>query len=168
MENSSLPPQIKDWIGKTVVKDSSPLIVQSVLWQNFCSAIEDGNSLYWDAEVAKNHTNQIVAHPALLPSWLHDFEWHPNRDKKMPMQLHFLIKEALELPLGIVTEVDIEFYEPIYDGDHISAEQKLLSVSEEVDTSLGKGRYWSIEVIFKNQTENIVGKQNMHFLGYQK
>ena len=129
MENSSLPPQIKDWIGKTVVKDSSPFIVQSVLWQNFCSAIEDGNSLYWDAEVAK---------------------------------------EALELPLGIVTEVDIEFYEPIYDGDHISAEQKLLSVSEEVDTSLGKGRYWSIEVIFKNQTENIVGKQNMHFLGYKK
>ena len=96
MENSSLPPQIKDWIGKTVVKDSSPFIVQSVLWQNFCSAIEDGNSLYWDAEVAKNYTNQIVAHPALLPSWLHDFEWHPNRDKKMPMQLHFLIKEALE------------------------------------------------------------------------
>ena len=78
MENSSLPPQIKDWIGKTVVKDSSPFIVQSVLWQNFCSAIEDGNSLYWDAEVAKNHTNQIVAHPALLPSWLHDFEWHPH------------------------------------------------------------------------------------------
>ena len=95
MENSSLPPQIKDWIGKTVVKDSSPFIVQSVLWQNFCSAIEDGNSLYWDAEVAKNHTNQIVAHPALLPSWLHDFEWHPNRDKKMPMQLHFLIKNLL-------------------------------------------------------------------------
>jgi len=84
------------------------------------------------------------------------------------MELHFLVKKALDLPLGIVTEVEIEFHEPVVQGDRISAEQKLLSVSDKVDTKLGKGRYWIIEVIYKNQSNELVGMQKIHFLGYKK
>ena len=53
-------------------------------------------------------------------------------------------------------------------GDKISAEQKLVSVSDEVVTKLGNGRYWVIEVVYKNQLNNLTGKQNIHFLGYEK
>ena len=168
MEKKILPPKINDWIGKTIIKDPSPFDVQSVLWQNFCSAIEDENPLYWDPEVASKHCETMISHPALLPSWLHDFEWHPQRNRKMPMELHFLVKKALDLPLGIVTDVEIEFYDPIIHGDKISAEQKLVSVSNEVETKLGRGRYWAIEVTYKNQSNNLVGKQNIEFLGYKK
>ena len=104
MKKNSLPKQIDDWIGKTVINESSPFEVQSVLWQNFCSAIEDSNPLYWNSQEASKITKQLIAHPALLPSWLHDFEWHPDRERKMPMELHFLIKSLLGLPLGIVTD----------------------------------------------------------------
>ena len=168
MKKNSLPTQIEDWIGKTVISVASPFDVQSVLWQNFCSAIEDSNPLYWDSSEASKYNDDLIAHPALLPSWLHDFEWHPDRERKMPMELHFLIKKVLDLPLGIVTEVEIEFYDPIIHGDRISSEQKLISVSDEVETKLGKGRYWNIEVAYKNGSKNLVGKQNIHFLGYKK
>ena len=104
----------------------------------------------------------------MLPSWVHDFEWHPQRKKVQPMELHFHLKNILNLPLGIVTEVDIEYYLPIKDGDAISANQTLLSVSELVKTKLGEGRYWVIEVKYFNQLEILVGKQNIHFLGYKK
>tara|TARA_A100000164_G_C21851377_1_gene745152 strand:+ start:305 stop:814 length:510 start_codon:yes stop_codon:yes gene_type:complete len=167
MKKNSLPKQIDDWIGKTVINESSPFEVQSVLWQNFCSAIEDSNPLYWNSQEASKITKQLIAHPALLPSWLHDFEWHPDRERKMPMELHFLIKSLLGLPLGIVTEVEIEFHDPVIQGDRISAQQKLISVSDEVDTKLGKGRYWLIEVCYFNESKNLVGKQNINFLGYK-
>ena len=72
------------------------------------------------------------------------------------------------MPLGIVTEVEIEFYEPVIDGDEISSEQKLISISDIVKTKLGKGRYWLIEVKYHNQKNQLTGKQNIHFLGYKK
>jgi hypothetical protein len=84
------------------------------------------------------------------------------------MQLHFYIKDILNLPMGIVTDVEIEFYEPIKEGDEISSEQKLISISEWVNTKLGNGRYWEIEVNYKNQIEQVVGKQIINFLGYEK
>ena len=167
MQND-LPEEVNKLIGKNSFTDQSPIMIQKGLWQNFCSSIEDGNKIYWDERVAECHTEDLIAHPAMLPSWVHDFEWHPQRKKVQPMELHFYLKNILNLPLGIVTEVDIEYYLPIKDGDAISANQTLLSVSELVKTKLGEGRYWVIEVKYFNQLEILVGKQNIHFLGYKK
>ena len=167
MQND-LPEEVNKLIGKNSFTDQSPSMIQKGLWQNFCSSIEDGNKIYWDERVAECHTEDLIAHPAMLPSWVHDFEWHPQRKKVQPMELHFHLKNILNLPLGIVTEVDIEYYLPIKDGDAISANQTLLSVSELVKTKLGEGRYWVIEVKYFNQLEILVGKQNIHFLGYKK
>ena len=167
MQND-LPEEVYKLIGKNSFTDESPIMIQKGLWQNFCSSIEDGNKIYWDERVAEFHTEDLIAHPAMLPSWVHDFEWHPQRKKVQPMGLHFHLKNILNLPLGIVTEVDIEYYLPIKDGDAISANQTLLSVSELVKTKLGEGRYWVIEVKYFNQLEILVGKQNIHFLGYKK
>lgn len=167
MQND-LPEEVNKLIGKNSFTDLSPIMIQKGLWQNFCSSIEDGNKIYWDERVAECHTEDLIAHPAMLPSWVHDFEWHPQRKKVQPMELHFHLKNILNLPLGIVTEVDIEYYLPIKDGDAISANQTLLSVSELVKTKLGEGRYWVIEVKYFNQLEILVGKQNIHFLGYKK
>ena len=167
MQND-LPEEVNKLIGKNSFTDLSPIMIQKGLWQNFCSSIEDGNKIYWDERVAGCHTEDLIAHPAMLPSWVHDFEWHPQRKKVQPMELHFHLKNILNLPLGIVTEVDIEYYLPIKDGDAISANQTLLSVSELVKTKLGEGRYWVIEVKYFNQLEILVGKQNINFLGYKK
>lgn len=167
MQND-LPEEVNKLIGKNSFTDQSPIMIQKGLWQNFCSSIEDGNKIYWDERVAECHTEDLIAHPAMLPSWVHDFEWHPQRKKVQPMELHFHLKNILNLPLGIVTEVDIEYYLPIKDGDAISANQTLLSVSELMKTKLGEGRYWVIEVKYFNQLEILVGKQNIHFLGYKK
>ena len=167
MQND-LPEEVNKLIGINSFTDQSPIMIQKGLWQNFCSSIEDGNKIYWDERVAECHTEDLIAHPAMLPSWVHDFEWHPQRKKVQPMELHFHLKNILNLPLGIVTEVDIEYYLPIKDGDAISANQTLLSVSELVKTKLGEGRYWVIEVKYFNQLEILVGKQNIHFLGYKK
>ena len=90
--SSNLPVEVQKLIGKTAIKDLSPLKVETGLWQNFCSAIKDSNSLYWDKSEATIHTGDLISHPALLPSWVHDFEWHPERERKQPMELHFVLE----------------------------------------------------------------------------
>ena len=97
---AELPKEITKLIGKISFEDSSPILVQKGLWQNFCSAIEDSNPIYWNESDAIKHANELIAHPALLPSWTHDFEWHPNRKKVLPMQLHFHLKidHTVEMP----------------------------------------------------------------------
>ena len=72
--SSNLPVEVQKLIGKTAIKDLSPLKVETGLWQNFCSAIKDSNSLYWDKSEATIHTGDLISHPALLPSWVHDFD----------------------------------------------------------------------------------------------
>ena len=166
---NDLPQKVKSWIGKTVIKENNAVKLQRGLWQNFCAAVEDGNPLYWDDEKSKVYTDELIAPPAMLPSWVVHNEWHPNKVKKnRPMELHFLLKEELELPLGIVTNIEMKFYEPVKEGDSISSEQKLVEVSGKIETKLGPGRKWNIEVTYKNQRNVIVGLQNMHFLGYKK
>ena len=91
----------------------------------------------------------------MLPSWSASNEWEPNqKDRNRPMELHFLLKEALNLELGIVAGIKFKYFEPVRSGDKITSEQKLMSVSELMETKLGLGRKWNIDVIYTNQNNN--------------
>ena len=164
-----LPEKVKGWIGNTVITEKNVITVEKGLWQNFCASVEDGNPLYWDEKIAKSYTGRLIAPPAMLPSWVVHNEWDPKKENlNRPMELHFLLKEALDLPLGIVTNIDMKFFEPVREADRISSEQQLVEISDEIETKLGSGRKWNIEVIYKNHKNKLVGIQNMHFLGYKK
>jgi len=106
---------------------------------------------------------------AMLPGWASAPEWYPGKqgDGIRPMELHFMIKEALDYPNGIVTSVDIEYHEPVRAGDSVRVEQILREVSEERSTRLGPGRNWTIDVVFRRQDGVLLGVQAMAFLGYR-
>ena len=84
------------------------------------------------------------------------------------LELHFRVKDALQMPHGIVTEVDLEFHEPIRAGDSVRAEQVLRDVGAQKMTRLGPGRNWTIDVIYRKQGDALAGIQTLHFLGYRK
>jgi hypothetical protein len=84
------------------------------------------------------------------------------------LELHFMVKEALNYPSGLVTEVELELHEPLRAGDSVRAEQILRSVSEERDTRLGRGRDWVIEVIYRKPDGSLAGIQTLTMLGYRR
>lgn len=166
---SELPALVQGWIGKAVVVVEHTVTVEKESWLTFCAAVQDGNPLYWDEAFAQQHTGSTIAPPAMLPSWASAQEWYPGKQGPgiRPMELHFMIKEALDYPNGIVTSVDIEYHEPVRAGDSVRVEQILREVGDERSTRLGPGRNWMIDVVFRRQDGVLLGVQAMAFIGYR-
>lgn len=159
---SDLPQQIQDWLGKVVVIDESEVAVEQALIENFCSAVEDGNPLYWD---------EGISPPGMLSAYNRPHPWTPARGDKpvnRPLELHFRVKDLLDLPRGIVAEQVYEFGVALRVGDRVRAEQSLREVSELKTNKLGTGRNWTIDVTYKNQRGEIAGVESVSFFGYRR
>ena len=70
----------------------------------------------------------------------------PDRAQRLPLQVHFDLKERLGLPEAVMSDNTIIFHDPVRPGDVISTAQVLRSVSEPKTTKLGTGRFWVIDV----------------------
>tara|TARA_A100000171_G_scaffold53047_2_gene75802 strand:+ start:955 stop:1494 length:540 start_codon:yes stop_codon:yes gene_type:complete len=166
---SAIPHKIQNWIGKPVVTLAPVMTVEQGLWLNYCVAVEDGNPLYWSQPVEVAGM-QPIAPPAMLPSWMIDHAWSPDPEHEplRTLELHFMLKDELGLPFGVVTRVELEFHEPVRAGDRLRAEQVLLDVSGEYETRMGPGRRWSIAVHYYHQNDALAGVQTLHFVSYRK
>jgi hypothetical protein len=60
------------------------------------------------------------------------------------------------------------FYEPVRPGDWITSGQILRSVSQEKTTRLGTGRFWVIDVEYRNQNGDLVGVESWTGFGYRR
>lgn len=159
---SELPQQIQDWIGKVVVIDDAEVAVEQALIENFCSAVEDGNPVYWE---------EGVSPPGMLSAYNRPHPWTPARGDKpvnRPLELHFRVKDLLQLPRGVVTEQVYEFGVPLRVGDRVRAEQSLREVSELKTNKLGTGRNWTIDVTYRNQRDEVAGVESVSFFGYSR
>lgn len=159
---SDLPQHIQDWIGKVVVVDDAEVAVEQALIENFCSAVEDGNPRYWQDGMSP---------PGMLSAYNRPHPWTPARGDKpvnRPLELHFRVKDLLQLPRGIVTELAFEFGVPVRVGDRLRAEQSLREVSELKTNKLGTGRNWTIDVTYKNQHGELAGIETLSFFGYNR
>jgi acyl dehydratase len=166
---SDLPDLVKNWIGKTVVKVDHTVTVERGLWLTFCAAVQDGNPLYWEDAIAQEHTGRVIAPPALLAGWGSELDWYPGKQGHgvRPLELHFMLKEALGLPNGITIGVELEFHEPVHAGDKVQVEQMLRAVGDEKPTRLGIGRKWTIDVVYRRQDQVLLGLQTLEMLAYR-
>jgi acyl dehydratase len=167
---TDLPDEVRAWLGQPVVVVEHVVTVERGLWMNFCAAVHDGNPLYWDHAVARHHTGAVIAPPAMLPAWAVAHDWYPGKQGEglRTLELHFMLKEALALSHGIVTEVELEFHEPVRAGDSVRAEQVLRDVGPARMTRLGPGRNWIIDVVYRRQDGVLLGVQTLHFLAYRQ
>jgi acyl dehydratase len=62
----------------------------------------------------------------------------------------------------------IVFYEPVRPGDRLTTRQILRSVSDEKTTKLGTGRFWVIDVDYRNQHGELVAVESYTGFGYRR
>jgi acyl dehydratase len=166
---STLPQDVAETIGRTQYEETGEFPVERGYVWTTCSSVENGNPLFWDDGVADELTRGPVAAPSMLSTWFRPHHWAPGRTTQaLPLQVHFDMKARFELPEAVMTENSLTFYEPVRPGDLLSTRQVLRSVSDEKTTKLGTGRFWEIDVEYRNQKDELVGVESWTGFGYRR
>jgi acyl dehydratase len=164
-----LPADLKALIGLSQYEEEAEFPVErGYIWTS-CASVENGNPLFWDDEVAEQVTGGPIAPPTMVSVWFRPHHWAPaRRAERLPLQVHFDLKERLGLPEAVMTENTIVFHEPVRLGDRLRTRQVLRWVSGEKATRLGTGRFWVIDVEYRNQGGELVAVESYTGFGYRR
>jgi len=158
---------VEQWIGQTRYPETADFPVErGYIWTS-CASVENGNPLFWDDAVAESLTGGPIAPPSTLSLWFRPHHWQPGEvTARLPLQVHFDLKDALGLPEAVMSDSEVTFHTPVRPGDVISTCQVLRSLSEPKTTKLGTGRFWVIDVPYRNQRDELVGVETFTGFGY--
>jgi acyl dehydratase len=160
---------VESWIGETRYPETADFPVErGYIWTS-CASVENGNPLFWDDSVAEALTGGPIAPPSTLSLWFRPHHWQPGEmTQRLPLQVHFDLKDRLGLPEAVMSDSEVTFHTPVRPGDVISTCQVLRSLSEPKTTKLGTGRFWVIDVPYRNQRGELVGVETFTGFGYRR
>ncbi len=148
---------------------TAPIAVSEHLIRHWCETLEDGNPLYLDEAYARSQGyDGLVAPPGAIMTTLvmpYRWPWPPEGGAPAP-HIHYTVKELLNLPVGIITDVELENLRPLQVGDRLSVSQRLVSISAWKRTRLGEGRFWAMERLYRNQRGELVARERLTAFGY--
>jgi hypothetical protein len=148
--------EAQSWLNRNRHEVVGEFDVERGYFWTACAAVQNGNPIYWDDELAEQLTGGPTAPLTLLSAWFRPHYWMPGRETiPLPWQTHFDLKETLALP------------EAVRPGDRIRCSETLRSLSEVKTTKLGKGRFWVIAAECRNQDGTWVGTETMTGFGYR-
>lgn len=164
-----LPADVVERIDQVAYEETGTFPVERGYIWTTCAAVENANPLFWDDATAEELTDGVIAPPTMLSVWFRPHHWTPGQDTQaLPLQVHFDMKERFALPEAVMTENSIVFHEPVRLGDVLTTCQRLRSVSGPKTTKLGTGRFWVIDVEYRNQDDALVGVESYTGFGYRK
>jgi len=164
-----LPEEVTSKIGVSQYLETATFDVEYSYAYNTLAATQNGNPLYWDDDVAAELTDGRILPPTTLSLWMRPHFWEPGADgEQVALKVHFDLKALFDLPEAVMTDNTIIFHEPVRSGDRISNSQILRSVSGPKTTKLGTGRFWVIDVEFRNQRDEVVGVESYTGFGYRR
>ena len=168
-ERSDLPDDVVALIDRVQYQETAEFPAERGYVWTCCASVENGNPLFWDDAVAEELTGGPITAPTMLSLWFRPHYWSPGHEgERLALQAHFDLKARFDLPEAVMTDNTMIFHEPVRPGDVVSHCQKLRSVSEEKTTKLGTGRFWVIDVEYRNQRDELVGVESYTGFGYRK
>jgi len=149
--------------------EPAPLVVNEYLIRHWCETLEDGNPLYLDEDYAKSRGYRSVLAPpgSFMTTFAMPIRWPwPPGGREPDRHIHFDIKEALGLPVGIIGSIEVDMGVPLQLGDRVSVSQRLVDISPWKKTRLGEGHFWTMDRLYRNQNGELVARERMSAFGY--
>ncbi|WP_197281335.1 MULTISPECIES: MaoC family dehydratase N-terminal domain-containing protein [unclassified Mycobacterium] len=140
-------------VGATSEPRTAATAVSGARIQLFAAMVHDGNRSYWDAEFACGKWGGLLAPPALLMGWLIPPPWEP---RGRPPVASLVLRVPLPGTTFINAANDVEFGEPIIEGDVLTVVEELVSVSPEKRTRLGVGHFVETLETYRRQDGAVV------------
>ena len=160
---------VQAWVGRMQEDPPGDIVCERGYILHWLEATENANPLYWDDAVANELTGGPTAPPSMLSAWMRPLQFVPGRtEKRMPLSLHFALKEALDLPEGIVAYNEMTLGVPVRPGDRVRTTQRIREISEPKTRRLGTGRSWIIDVTYTNQRGEVAGVETYEMFAYKR
>jgi acyl dehydratase len=148
-----------------LTKESPPVTTiecTESLIRHWCEATEDGNPLYLDADFARSQGFAgIVAPPAINTTMSIPYRWPHEPTTEQGTSVHYELKRLLNLPVGVVVDIETEYFRFIELGDRLSISHRLASMSPPKKTRMGAGYFWVFESTARNQRGQLVSRSQM-------
>ena len=158
---------VPKWTGASLDAGPGDVECERGYILHWAEATENANLLYWDEGVAQDVTGGWIAPPSMLSVWMRPLMFNPNaREQVRPLEMHFRLKDAFDLPEGIVTGNEIVFGVPVRPGDVISTKQTVAEIGDVRTNRLGTGRPWTIDVTYTNQGDEVVAVESYRMFCY--
>jgi acyl dehydratase len=127
--------------------------------------------LHRDAEVARAHGYRDVISPAsMVRVWAMPPYWRPS-EPRVGAELMTTPLPAASIPgdgdTMIATRVRMEYLAPLYEGDRVTAEAVLESVTRKT-TRVGAGAFLVVRTTYRNQHEEPVSVETATLFRYQR
>jgi acyl dehydratase len=149
--------------------ETAALAVDEYLIRHWCETLEDGNPLYLDLDYARSRGFDGLVAPlgSVMTTFALPFRWPwPPNDREPAPHIHYTIKQLLDLPVGIINNIEIESGLPLQVGDRVSVSQRLVSISPWKKTRVGEGHFWTMDRLYRNQNGDLVLRERMSAFGY--
>jgi hypothetical protein len=164
-----LEERLQPFINRTAARVWSAWPLESSAVRAYCSAVEDANPVYWNADVAeRSRFGRLIAPPHALMSLNIDAWWLPadlqaevdrQRAESPEMQARAVLAEY-GLRTVTVVEREEEYLEPFGPGDgRMGRDRRVTSVSPVKTTKVGRGVFLTYEIeYFTERTEQLVAR----------
>jgi len=155
-------PRVEDWIGRERTDPPGDIVCERGYILHWLEATENANPKFWDE-------SSDIAPPSMLSVWMRPLQFVPGRTETfMPLSLHFDLKEAFDLPDGVVSASEMTLHAPVRIGDRITTTQTVRDISEEKTTRVGTGRFWTIDVTYRDQDGEVKGVETYEMFSYKR
>jgi hypothetical protein len=128
--------------------------------------------LHYSEEIAKAHGYETVVAPvSMYKSWSFPAYWEVGEPRPDSVEEYIMprIPSVADVPgVGdylVVSNVDVQFFTPIYPGDRISGESVLKSVTPK-RTSVGDGAFYEVATTYTKATGEVVAMDCMTMYRY--
>jgi 3-methylfumaryl-CoA hydratase len=129
--------------------------------------------LHYDERVAQQHGYRTVVAPATM-YMIYAFPayWEPGDDRQNDLSWRYMPKIPMVFKApghgdGMMdTDCEIEFHEPIYPGDRISAVSSVKSITRK-RTRVGDGAFIVVETRYTKQTGELVAIDRLTMYRYE-
>lgn len=151
--------ETESWIGKLISTMVGPDEVDKATIRRKLEVLNFDCPLHTDEAVAREHGYRTIVAPAtMMATWALPAYWSPGQPpvgSRTLMPLFPLSQVPAPGNAIIGSEVQSEYFEPVYVGDRISCENRLVSIAHRC-TRLGMGAFLTIESTYTKQTGELV------------
>jgi hypothetical protein len=152
----------ESFLGKEICYSVGADVVEKGTIRRWLEPKEFDCPLHYNDEVAKRAGYKgIVAPCGMVMTYGVEPYWKPGDPHAklgdLPKQIPLPVLDIVPAPctLSFASDIEIEFFEPVYTGDQVTCTSKLVAVTKK-ELKIGKGAFLKQESIYMNQKGEVI------------